>query len=584
MALLSEHIDGKYEILEKIREGGMGAIYKVRHRLLDEIRVVKVIRSQADAVGEAADRFLSEARSAIKLRHPNVAVLHDFAMADDGQAFIVMEFIEGWNLLEILHGYGPPPIPLTLEVARQSLKALGYLHRRKIVHRDVSPDNLMLTRDVDGNPLIKLIDLGIAKALEGQGGMTTTGVFLGKPRYGSPERFSGDAWDERSDLYSFGVVFYELLTGRCPITGNDPASLMAGHLFRPPLDFAETDPLSRVPDELRKIALKALAKKPEERVASAEDFIWELTMLQDRFPLRREELEGVWRVLLPLGTGRTPVAEAERPGSTQDRLDLEFVLAKTPPAGTEAQTLRAMAAPTERLPPSEPTRRVTPAEDLDATWASRPMRGGEPAPPPPVALKGAAVAKPSRGRAVGIAASVAAVLGLGAGGFWMTRPEPEPLSSSAPIPLTETIAPASAPVFSPQETQAEPLPIQETEVKPEPPKPEPEKPKTAPVPLEPMKPGDLILAGQPGVEPPEAKEPPSFSYPEAAKGSGKQSVVRVLVLVDESGAVIDARVREGDDLFRDTALEAARRVRFFPPSRDGVPGKMWTDLLLEFSE
>jgi TonB family protein len=581
VALLSEHIDGKYEILEKIREGGMGAIYKVRHRLLDEIRVVKVIRSQADAVGEAADRFLSEARSAIKLRHPNVAVLHDFAMADDGQAFIVMEFIEGWNLLEILHGYGPPPIPLTLEVARQSLKALGYLHRRKIVHRDVSPDNLMLTRDVDGNPLIKLIDLGIAKALEGQGGMTTTGVFLGKPRYGSPERFSGDAWDERSDLYSFGVVFYELLTGRCPITGNDPASLMAGHLFRPPLDFAETDPQGRVPDELRRIALKALAKKPQERVASAEDFIWELTLLQDRFPLRREELEGVWQVLLPLGTGRTQVAEVERPGSTQDRLDLEFVMTKTPPAGTEAQTVRAVAAPTERLP-SEPTRRVTPAEDLDATWASRPLRGGEPAPPPPAALKGAAVAKPSRGRAVGIAAGIAAVLALAAGGFWMsTRSAPEPLSSSAPIPVTETIAPASAPVFAPRETTAEPLPVQEPEAKPEP---KPEKPKAAPVPLEPMKPGDLILAGQPGVEPPEAKEPPSFSYPEAARGSGKTSVVRVLVLVDENGAVIDARVREGDDIFRDTALEAARRVRFFPPSRDGVPGKMWTDLLLEFSE
>ena len=169
LALLSEQIDGKYEILEKLREGGMGAIYKVRHRLLDEVRVVKVIRSQADTVGEAADRFLREARAAIKLRHPNIAQLHDFAVADDGQAFIVMEYIDGWNLLEVLSGFGPPPISLTLEIARQSLKALGYLHRHKIVHRDVSPDNLMLTRDVDGHPLVKLIDLGIAKALGGAG-------------------------------------------------------------------------------------------------------------------------------------------------------------------------------------------------------------------------------------------------------------------------------------------------------------------------------------------------------------------------------------------------------------------------------
>jgi serine/threonine protein kinase len=406
LALLSEQIDGKYEILGKLREGGMGAIYKVRHRLLDEVRVVKVIRSQADAVGEAADRFLREAQAAIKLRHPNVAVLHDFAVADDGRAFIVMEHIEGWNLLEVLSGFGPPPIALTIEIARQSLKALGYLHRHKIVHRDVSPDNLMLTRDVDGHPLVKLIDLGIAKALEGQGGLTTTGVFLGKPRYGSPERFSGAGWDERSDLYSFGVVLYELLTGRAPVAGNDPASLMAGHLFRPPLDFAETDPQGLVPTELRALVLQALAKKPEERIADAEAFVWELTMFQDRFPLTYEDLGRVWGVLLPLGTGSVPVVAS--PGSTQDRLDMEFGLVKTPPTGmaTGQEALRtdpaagpppteAMPIPmeTRMIPASEPTRRVTPVEDLDATWVSRPLRmdAGAARKPAPASVPAAAV-------------------------------------------------------------------------------------------------------------------------------------------------------------------------------------------------
>jgi serine/threonine-protein kinase len=118
---------------------------------------------------------------------------------------------------------------------------------------------------VDGNPLVKLIDLGIAKTLEGQGGLTTTGIFLGKPRYGSPERFGGGSWDARSDLYSFGVVLYELLTGRSPVAGSDPTALMAGHLFRPPLDFSETDPEERVPPDLRAVVLKSLAKKPEDR-------------------------------------------------------------------------------------------------------------------------------------------------------------------------------------------------------------------------------------------------------------------------------------------------------------------------------
>ncbi|HSU82696.1 MAG TPA: TonB family protein [Thermoanaerobaculia bacterium] len=608
MALLSEQIDGKYEILGKLREGGMGSLYKVRHRLLDEVRVVKVIRSQADAVGEeGADRFLREARAAIRLRHPNVAVLHDFAVSEDGQAFIVMEHIDGWNLLEVLSGYGPPPVPLTLEIARQSLKALGYLHRHKIVHRDVSPDNLMLTRDVDGHPLVKLIDLGIAKALEGQGGLTTTGVFLGKPRYGSPERFSGAGWDERSDLYSFGVVLYELLTGRPPITGNDPASLMAGHLFRPPVGFAESDPEGRVPPELRSLVLRALAKNPEERVASAEELVWELTMLQDRFPLSRQDLDRVWGVLLPLGTGS--LLEVALPGSTQDRLNLELGLGRTPPAGTVTAeaTLRTAPTPgppaevipfpsvTRAIPPSEPTRRVTPVEDLDATWIARPMRldSGSAR---KTEVEEPAAAAPSRDRGIWIA-SAAAALVLAAGGLWWApRPAPVPLPSAPPA-VSSTVAPAKAPAAGPSLIS---VPVEAA--KPAPPlaaplaaekkpvvrrDPLPEEPAPAATAQEPMQAGDLIRAGQKGVQAPEIQELPSYAYPQAAKGSGKRVTIRVAVLVDESGQVIDARVREGDRSglgFEEAALEAARKARYFPATRDGVAGKMWTDLELVFEE
>lgn len=595
MALLNEHIEGKYEILEKMREGGMGAIYKVRHRLLDEVRVVKVIRSQADPEGEGGERFLREARVAIKLRHPNIAALHDFAIADDGQAFIVMEFIDGWNLLEVLSGYGPPPISLTLEIARQSLKALGYLHRHKIVHRDVSPDNLMLARDVDGHPLVKLIDLGIAKALEGQGGLTTTGVFLGKPRYGSPERFSGEGWDERSDLYSFGVVLYELLTGRCPVSGSEPAALMAGHLFRPPLDFAESDPQGMVPPELRQIVLKALAKKPAERIASTEEFIWELTMLQDRFPLTRQDLAGVWSVLLPLGTasGSHPL----RPGSTQDRLNFEFGIEKTPPPSL----LAPVSAPTVRLPeetratpdtiayPVQPSRSI--AADLDATWATRSLRKSSgpstepPAEAPPVSR--AAVAKPSRSR-LALAGAALAVLGIaGAGIWWGLRPkESAPPAATAPPPIKEVSAPvgsiANAAVPLPRE---EPIPPPESEPEPEKKKPAEPAPKLPPP--GPMEAGAMILAGQPGIEAPEVWTLPSYTYPEAAKGSGRKVSIGMEVLVDENGRVIDARLRRGDASglgFNEAALEAAHKTRFVPATRDGIAGKMWTELYLEFAE
>jgi serine/threonine-protein kinase len=615
LALLNEQINGKYEILGAIREGGMGSLYKVRHRLLDEIRVVKVIRSPADTVGEGADRFLREARAANRLRHPNVAVLHDFAIADDGQAFIVMEHIDGWNLLEVLSGYGPPPVSLTVEIARQSLKALGYLHRHKIVHRDVSPDNLMLARDVDGHPLVKLIDLGIAKALEGHGELTTTGVFLGKPRYGSPERFSGADWDERSDLYSFGVVLYEMLTGKVPIAGSDPASLMAGHLFRPPLDFADTDPQGRVPPELRALTLQALAKKPEERIASAEAFVWELTMLQDRFPLTHEDLEGIWKVLLPLKAKPQPIAA--RPGSTQHRLDAEFAMARTPTAGTLTGEATMRTAPSAAPAPSaasgpvpppplaevvpfpvppEPARRATPAQDLDSTWISRPVRidagrlGSS-----TVARETAAKTPgtPGVSRAFWISAGVVVALALFTAGFLAShRTGTSPAPPVAPqVPAVEPMAaPASAAAGSSSRTAAVVREVNR-EVKPASRPVADERPasakESAPLPLDPMKPGDLILANQPGVQPAEIKELPSYVYPTAAKGTGRKVSIHIAVLVDETGAVVESRLREGDTSglgFNEAALEAAKKAHYFPATRDGVAGKMWTDLMLEFSE
>jgi len=310
----------------------MGAVYKVRHRFLDEIRVIKVIRSTLEPSQEISDRFLREARMAIRLRHPSIAVLHDFAVDDDGKAFIVMEHIAGLTLEDVLRSGGPPPLGLALEIASQALRAMGYLHRNGFVHRDVAPDNLMLTRGVDGEPLVKLIDLGIAKVLAGEGAATTTGIFLGKPRYASPEQFRAQEIDHRSDLYSFGVVFYELLTGRCPVEGNDPASYMAGHLFRPPLDFAASDPHGRIPAELRRIVLCTLAKAPAERFASAAECARQIAPLQDRFPVQAGELDAALRPSLE----KTALWSAPPPaGSSQVLLDRQFLVGTTPPPAAQ---------------------------------------------------------------------------------------------------------------------------------------------------------------------------------------------------------------------------------------------------------
>jgi len=266
---LPKHFENKFEILHKISEGGMGAVYKVRHQLLDQIQVIKVIRPQHEDDEDLRLRFQREAKTAMRMRHRNIAAMHDFSIGESGTAYIVMEHIDGATLLDLLKERRTLPLDLVMEIARQSLDALDYLHRQGYVHRDISPDNLMLTRDSDGATLVKLIDLGVAKQVGGGRDLTTTGMFVGKARYSSPEQLSGKEPDQRSDVYSFGVMLYQLLTGSVPVEGTDFSSLVAGHLFRPPIPFAESDPEGRVPEGLRQVVLRTLEKDPEKRIASA---------------------------------------------------------------------------------------------------------------------------------------------------------------------------------------------------------------------------------------------------------------------------------------------------------------------------
>jgi len=270
--VLAPEIEATYEVLAKMGEGGMGAVYKVRHKFFDEVRVVKVMHPQLVATESLQERFLSEAKRGKQLRHPNLAEVLDVSIAADGTLYMVMEYIEGINLREVLaRNGGPLDYRIVVSIAEQALDALGYLHSRKFVHRDISPDNLMLTREGDEAPRVKLIDLGIAKSLDTTHRLTMAGKFLGKVKYAAPEQFSGEV-DGRSDLYSLGVVLYELLTGVMPITGKDNMSLIAGVVTRPPRDFAETDPSGLVPPRIRAAVMKSLEKNPNDRFATAAEF------------------------------------------------------------------------------------------------------------------------------------------------------------------------------------------------------------------------------------------------------------------------------------------------------------------------
>jgi serine/threonine protein kinase len=277
-------LDGKYEILEKIGEGGMGEVYKARHVHLDEIRIIKVTKPDALGEGTEGRRFQEEARLATLVRHPNVAALYDFSRMPDGSYYMVWEFIDGVTLEEWLRRYGPLPAARALDVARQVLAGLEEIHAQGIVHRDLAPDNIMLREDRAGRLLAKIIDLGIAKRVAAETlQMTGTGMFVGKLKYCSPEQAgalgSGESVDGRSDLYSFGVVLYEMLTGKPPFESQTPEGYLGKHLHTPAPPLDTTRIPRGIAPALASIVTRALEKRRDRRFRDAREFSTALAQL-----------------------------------------------------------------------------------------------------------------------------------------------------------------------------------------------------------------------------------------------------------------------------------------------------------------
>jgi serine/threonine-protein kinase len=286
-------LEGKYEVIAKIREGGMGAIYKARHRLLNELRVIKVMRPEVAQSADQRKRFLREAQTATRLRHPNIVAFYDFFVDEEDTAYMVMEYIEGINLRDMIRGCGAVPVALAIDLSRQCLSAFEYLHKRGIVHRDVSPDNIMMTRDEDGTLRAKLIDLGIAKIAQSKEELTAADEFIGKLRYSSPEQLTKSASspqiDGRSDLFSLGIVLYEILTGVCPYGGESLHEIIGNRLDSPPLSFDVSDPKKRLPSSLKKTVLKALERSPGHRYQTAAEFSKALEPFVDASGAERRE-------------------------------------------------------------------------------------------------------------------------------------------------------------------------------------------------------------------------------------------------------------------------------------------------------
>jgi tRNA A-37 threonylcarbamoyl transferase component Bud32 len=267
--MVGEVLADRYELEELVGTGGMSSVYRAHDRLLDRKVALKVLHQQYTEDDEYVERFRREARAVAALSHPNIVTVIDRG-EHGGRQFIVFEYVDGDNLKQVIERRGPAPVETALELAIQIARGLSFAHQNGLVHRDVKPQNVLL----NGDGQAKVTDFGIARSMDVKRGMTTTGTVLGTSDYIAPEQAQGQPVDEHSDVYSLGVVVYEMLTNEVPFSGENFVAVAMRHINDPPPPIRDKRP--DVPPRLEAAVHRAMAKDPNERFASMTDFCREL--------------------------------------------------------------------------------------------------------------------------------------------------------------------------------------------------------------------------------------------------------------------------------------------------------------------
>ena len=270
--LVGKILNGKYKVLAVLGEGGMGVVYKVRHLILEtrNLFALKILHPRFSNDPRFKKRFMREVEVAMKLTHENIVQLREFGHTEDGLLFFTMDYFDGATLTELISKEGSLSPRRIIGVTKDVLRALVEAHRSGIVHRDLKPDNILVSSGNDGDA-VRILDFGIAKVIEGsaRGATLTQGGVIGTPKYMSPEQASGEGLDGRSDLYSLGVVLYEIVTGKVPFSKGTARSILLAHMTKPPPPFKEIRPSVKVPAHLEAFIFRLLAKDPGQRPASA---------------------------------------------------------------------------------------------------------------------------------------------------------------------------------------------------------------------------------------------------------------------------------------------------------------------------
>ena len=310
--------DKRYEILRLLGSGGMADVYLAHDKHLERDVALKILHSRYARDEDFIERFRREARNAAGLNHPNIAQIYDRGEAEDTY-YIAMEYVAGLSLKEIINKYAPLETEHLISIARQILEALGFAHRKDVIHRDIKPQNII----VDDDGQVKVTDFGIARAGSAST-MTEAGSILGTAHYLSPEQARGEQVRANSDLYSLGVVMYEMATGEVPFTGDNAVAIAMKHAYDDPRPMR--DLRRSVPEDLEAVVLRALAKDAELRYASAGSFLSDLKNIEDGKPvasLPYADDEGATRVMrreaVPGTTESTRVRTSHSEGEERER-------------------------------------------------------------------------------------------------------------------------------------------------------------------------------------------------------------------------------------------------------------------------
>jgi serine/threonine-protein kinase len=301
-SLIDTLFDGRYRIQRKLGAGGMADVYLAEDQELGRRVAIKILDGRHANDAQFIERFRREAKNAAALNHSNIVSIYDRGNAEDTY-YIAMEYLDGRTLKELIVGHGAAPVRVAIEYARQILSALRFAHRHGIVHRDIKPHNVL----VDGDGRVKVTDFGIARA--GASQMTETGSIVGTAQYLSPEQAKGGEVDQRSDLYSLGVVLYELLTGKTPFEGDTPVEIAMKHLSNTPKPPSELR--KDIPPELDMVVLRALAKDPDARYQSADEMEGDLDRVARGLPVAAATVDTATQVMR-----RPPAAPVESTAAT----------------------------------------------------------------------------------------------------------------------------------------------------------------------------------------------------------------------------------------------------------------------------